>query len=82
MKIPRNIIGSQLATLLEVYGYKVTRQIGSHIRLTTQKNGDHHITIPLHKAIHIGTLNNILKAISDHLEIDKETLVDELFSAR
>jgi predicted RNA binding protein YcfA (HicA-like mRNA interferase family) len=82
MKIPRNISGGQLAKLLEVYGYKVTRQIGSHIRLTTQKNGEHHITIPLHKAIHIGTLNNILKAISDHLEIDKETLVDELFSAR
>ena len=82
MKIPRNISGGQLAKLLEVYGYKVTRQIGSHIRLTTQKNGDHHITVPLHKAIHIGTLNNILKAISDHLEIDKETLVDELFSAR
>ena len=82
MKIPRNISGGQMAKLLEVYGYKVTRQIGSHIRLTTQKNGDHHITVPLHKAIHIGTLNNILKAISDHLEIDKETLVDELFSAR
>ena len=82
MKIPRNISGGQMAKLLEVYGYKVTRQIGSHIRLTTQKNGEHHITIPLHKAIHIGTLNNILKAISDHLEIDKETLVDELFSAR
>ena len=82
MKIPRNISGGQLAKLLEVYGYKVTRQVGSHIRLTTQKNGEHHITIPLHKAIHIGTLNNILKAISDHLEIDKETFVDDLFSIR
>ena len=82
MKIPRNISGGQLAKLLELYGYKVTRQVGSHIRLTTQKNGEHHITIPLHKAIHIGTLNNILKAISDHLEIDKETFVDDLFSIR
>ena len=82
MKIPRNISGGQLAKLLEVYGYKVTRQVGSHIRLTTQKNGEHHITIPLHKAIHIGTLNNILKVIADHLEIDKETLVDELFSIK
>ena len=53
MKIPRNISGGQLAKLLEVYGYKVTRQIGSHIRLTTQKNGEHHITLPLHKAIHM-----------------------------
>jgi len=82
MKIPRNISGGQLAKLLEIYEYKLTRQVGSHIRLTTQKNGEHHITIPLHKAIHIGTLNNILKAIADHLEIDKETLVDELFSIK
>ncbi len=82
MKIPRNISGGQLAKLLEIYEYKLTRQVGSHIRLTTQKNGEHHITIPLHKAIHISTLNNILKAIADHLEIDKETLVDELFSIK
>ena len=47
MKIPRNISGGQLAKLLEVYGYKVTRQVGSHIRLTTQKNGEHH-TLPFH----------------------------------
>ena len=53
MKIPRNISGGQLAKLLEVYGYEITRQVGSHIRLTTQKNGEHHITLPLHKAIHM-----------------------------
>ena len=53
MKIPRNISGGQLAKLLEVYGYEITHQVGSHIRLTTQKNGEHHITLPLHKAIHM-----------------------------
>ena len=53
MKIPWNISRRQLAKLLEVYGYEITRQFGSHIRLTTQKNGEHHITLPLHKAIHM-----------------------------
>jgi glycerophosphoryl diester phosphodiesterase len=31
-----------------VYGYQTTRQTGSHLRLTTDKNGIHHITIPNH----------------------------------
>jgi len=43
MKIPRNISGDQLAKLLDIYGYKVNRQVGSHIRLTTQKNGEHQL---------------------------------------
>ena len=29
-------------------GYEVTRQTGSHLRLTTEVNGEHHITIPNH----------------------------------
>jgi len=34
MKIPRDISGEELARLLKKYGYEVTRQKGSHIRLT------------------------------------------------
>ncbi|NYE57789.1 putative RNA binding protein YcfA (HicA-like mRNA interferase family) [Carboxydothermus ferrireducens DSM 11255] len=36
----------------------VTRQTGSHIRLTTTLKGEHHVTIPLHDPLKIGTLNN------------------------
>jgi len=35
MKLPRDISGEELAKLLRKYGYKVTRQTGSHMRLTT-----------------------------------------------
>ena len=59
-KLPRNISGKSLIIKLKKLGYKPTRQIGSHIRLSTEQNGLHHITIPDHSPIKIGTLSNIL----------------------
>ena len=38
MKLPRDLTGLQLVKILEVQGYQVTRQTGSHIRLTTTQN--------------------------------------------
>jgi len=47
MKLPRDMGGEELAALLGRYGYKITRQTGSHIRLTSiSKVSEHHITIP------------------------------------
>jgi len=34
MKLPRDISGNELAALLQKFGYKITRQSGSHLRLT------------------------------------------------
>lgn len=48
MKIPRDISGLEFSKHLKSYGYEITRQTGSHIRLTTLLNGEHHITIPSH----------------------------------
>jgi predicted RNA binding protein YcfA (HicA-like mRNA interferase family) len=79
MKIPREIKGLDLAKKLSIYGYKITRQTGSHIRLTTQKNGEHHITVPAHKTLKIGTLNSILKSLAQHLEISKKDILKDLF---
>lgn len=80
MKLPREISGEELAKILTKYGYEITRRTGSHIRLTTQKQGEHHITIPAHKSLKIGTLSNILNDIANHFKIDKSDLVKELFS--
>ena len=79
MKIPREIKGLALAKKLSIYGYKITRQTGSHIRLTTQKNGENNITIPAHKSLKIGTLNSILKNVAEHLEISKKDVLKDLF---
>ena len=79
MKIPRDTGGEELAKLRKRYGYQITRQTGSHIRLTSNLKGEHHITIPRHKALKVGTLNSILSDLAKYLEIDKQVLTDELF---
>ena len=80
MRLPRDISGNQLIKALKKYGYEVTRQSGSHIRLSTQSNGEHHITVPNHDPLKIGTLNGILSEIATHLGKNKGTFVEELFN--
>jgi predicted RNA binding protein YcfA (HicA-like mRNA interferase family) len=79
MRIPRDISGIDLAKKLIKYGYTITRQTGSHIRLTTYQNGEHHITIPQHKDLRVGTLNAILSDIADHFSISRDDLINDLF---
>lgn len=79
MKTPRDLSGEQLVQLLKKLGYRVSRQKGSHIRLTTNEPSEHHITIPNHNPLKVGTLNSILGEISEHLRISKEDLVNRLF---
>ncbi len=79
MKLPRDLSGEALAKALEKLGYTVDRQTGSHIRLTTQENGEHHITIPNHSPIKIGTLSAILRDIENHFDVTREELLTQLF---
>jgi predicted RNA binding protein YcfA (HicA-like mRNA interferase family) len=80
VKLPRNIGGDELAGLLKKYDYRVTRQEGSHIRLTSNLKGfEHHITIPKHKPLKVGTLNSILNDVANYLYIDKQIVIVELF---
>ncbi|HEX4600834.1 MAG TPA: type II toxin-antitoxin system HicA family toxin [Gemmatimonadales bacterium] len=47
MKLPRDLSGRDLARALKVLGYEITRETGSHLRLTTQERGEHHVvTLP------------------------------------
>jgi predicted RNA binding protein YcfA (HicA-like mRNA interferase family) len=48
MKLPRDLSGDDLVQALSKVGYVKTRQAGSHVRLTTQQEGEHHVTVPLH----------------------------------
>ena len=80
MKLPRDIDGEELARKLDKYGYKITRQTGSHIRLTSAiKGAEHHITIPAHNSLKIGTLSSILNEVASYLEMDRKTLIEKLF---
>lgn len=79
MKLPRDVSGVSLAKQLEKLGYVITRQTGSHIRLTTLKDSEHHVTIPAHKIIKVGTLNSILIDVANHFKITKEQLIKMLW---
>lgn len=78
MKLPRDISGLSLAKALKALGYEITRQSGSHIRLTTAVNGEHHITIPAHDPLKIGTLASILADIARHHELSRDELLRNL----
>jgi len=78
-KIPRDVSGTDLIKLLYKYGYVVVRQSGSHIRMSiVTTEGTKNITIPNHSAIRLGTLMSIISDVSDHLKIDKQTIIGKL----
>jgi len=60
MRVPRDLSGSDLIRALSALGYSVTRRSGSHVRLTTSERGQHHVTIPNHDALRLGTISAIL----------------------
>ena len=79
MKLPRDISGGALARALERFGYQVTREAGSHLRLTTQERGEHHLTIPDHKTLRVGTLAAILGEVAVHFQVERAEVVRRLF---
>ena len=80
MKLPRDLSGAELAKVLRRYGYEEIRQSGSHTRVRcTYKGSEHHVTIPAHSPLKVGTLSGILLEIATYLEISKEALARELF---
>jgi predicted RNA binding protein YcfA (HicA-like mRNA interferase family) len=79
MRLPRDISGERLTKALKILGYSVTRQTGSHMRLTTHERGEHHITIPNHDPLRIGTLAGILDDVAVHFNLGRDGLIDKLF---
>ncbi|MBI3878397.1 MAG: type II toxin-antitoxin system HicA family toxin [Verrucomicrobia bacterium] len=71
--------GGQLIAWVPSLDLVVTRQTGSHVRLTTQQKGEHHVTIPRHDSLRVGTLSAVLREVSEHLGISRDQLVKELF---
>ena len=80
MRLPRDVSGDDLARRLTRLGYQTSRQTGSHLRLTTETDGEHHITIPRHPALRIGTLAGVLAELESHHHLERDALLDLLFS--
>ena len=82
MKLPRDLSGQEFAKLLRRYEYEITRQVGSHIRLTSTVHGSqHHVTVPAHKELRVGTLVKILSEVADYLKISRDDVERELFGS-
>jgi predicted RNA binding protein YcfA (HicA-like mRNA interferase family) len=80
VRLPRDLSGADLAKALGRLGYETTRQTGSHLRLTTEVEGEHHVTIPLHDPLKVGTLTSILNELAHHAGVTREELLARLFS--
>ena len=79
MKIPRDLNGADLARRLAAYGYSITRQSGSHMRLSRQGAGaQQHLTIPAHKPMRVGTLRQILKDVASQTGVSLEEVVQSI----
>ena len=79
MKLPRDLSGADLVKALTRVGYRVTRQSGSHIRLTTDSPSQHHVSVPAHDSLKLGTLAGILSDVAAHLKISRDELQQKLF---
>ena len=58
MKLPRDVSGGEAVRALRRLGFTVTRQDGSHIRLS---KGERHVTVPNHRFLVPKTLQSILR---------------------
>lgn len=79
MRLPRDVSGVDLARRLGRLGYDITRQTGSHLRLTCADPPQHHVTIPAHDALRVGTLAAILQAVATRHGLTRDAVIEKLF---
>ena len=79
MRLPRDLTGAQMVRALTKLGYSPTRQTGSHVRLTCESPVQHHVTVPMHDPLRIGTLAAVLTAVADAHGLTRDELLQRLF---
>ena len=79
MRLPRDLTGAELVRSLAKLGYHQTRQTGSHVRMTCDTPKQHHVTIPLHDPLRIGTLAAILADVAEARGLSRDELLEQLF---
>jgi predicted RNA binding protein YcfA (HicA-like mRNA interferase family) len=78
--LPRDISGDDLARRLGRLGYVISRQTGSHMRLTkSSSEAQHHVTVPRHRALRLGTLAAILDDVAADLAETRDEVLQRLF---
>lgn len=77
-RLPRDLDADELVRALRVLGYRPVRQTGSHIRVTTERDGVYHETIPNHSPLKVGALASILANIAAHHKLTRHELLELL----
>jgi predicted RNA binding protein YcfA (HicA-like mRNA interferase family) len=80
MRLPRDISGAQLVAALAEIGYSNSRQNGSHARLSHPGPPQHHVTVPMHDALRVGTFSAILSDVAQAQQMSKDELINKLFA--
>ena len=75
MRPPRGPSGRDPAKALERHGYEITRRTGSRLRLTTRRRGEHHVTVPAHGSVRVGTLSGIIGDVAEHLGMGRDEIM-------
>jgi predicted RNA binding protein YcfA (HicA-like mRNA interferase family) len=76
MKLPRDLSGRDLAAGLgRAFGYRRLHQEGSHIILEADSPRRHRIAVPDHRAVRVGTLNGVLRAVAAVQETTREEVL-------
>jgi predicted RNA binding protein YcfA (HicA-like mRNA interferase family) len=75
----QQVSGAKVIKLLQSLGYTRLRQKGSHVTLRKVTSlGEHNVTVPMHKVVAKGTLNDIIIKVSLWNNITKEELIKQL----
>ena len=82
MRLPRDLSGADLVKRLERLGYKVSRQTGSHLRLTCDEPQRHHVTIPNRDLIRLGTPATIMADSAERRRLDRDELLRLLIEGK
>jgi predicted RNA binding protein YcfA (HicA-like mRNA interferase family) len=78
-RLPRGLSSRELVQALKLLGYEITRQTGSHMRLTTSQRGQHHLTVPNHDELSIGVVSVIVGEVAKHFRMSPKSVRRRLF---
>ncbi len=78
-RLPRDLSGADLIKALRRLDYHETRATGSHVRVTCPGPPQHHLTIPRHDPLKVGTLAGILDEVAQARSQSREEVMRALF---
>lgn len=55
------------------------RQSIDRLRMTTATPSAHHVAVPAHDPLEVGTLAGILGDVADHMKLSRDELLQRLF---